>query len=162
MCIKPGAAAIYVATVGTILAVGESAQESSAATSHTCAPSAVDYRPLAGLVPGLQRLPRISTGTARDRLAGFLFYYFAVPWGREQQPGARIFAGGSTPGGGVNMKILWRNRSHLRSRWLLLDGRRLEAIGQGTYDVTGWLSGKILWLLDSAIEGMRSSSAVER
>ena len=68
---------------------------------------------------------------AGDRLTGFLFYYVSVPWGRERRPGARIYAGGTTPGRGVNMKILWRNRSHLRSRWLLLEGRRLD--GEGTF-----------------------------
>ena len=117
-----------------LLALGAlvpAATSAPASTFATCAASRVTYTSLASVERGLHSLPRVAVGPARDRLYGFLFYYPATPWGRSKDPLARIYAGGESPDGHVNMKILWQAMSHLRTRWLLVDGTRLD--GEGTF-----------------------------
>lgn len=51
-----------------------------------------------------------------------------------------MYAGGAAPDGSVSMKILWQARSHLRTRWLLIDGSRLDGAGtfrQGFRTISG-------------------------
>jgi hypothetical protein len=125
-------ASLRVAALVLAVALGAAATSDDARpASVNCAPSQVDYRPYAGRgVDGdLRRLPRVSAVRGRDRLDGFLFYYASAPWAKEGVGAARIYAGGQDPGGSYGMKILWRAFGHLRTRWLLVSGRRLDAAG---------------------------------
>jgi hypothetical protein len=125
-------ASLRVAALALAVAAGATAaSEDARPASLECAAARVDYRPFTGrgVDADLGRLPRVSAGARRDRLDGFLFYYASAPWAKEGLAAARIYAGGQDPGGAYAMKILWRAFGHLRTRWLLVSGRRLDAAG---------------------------------
>jgi hypothetical protein len=96
------------------------------ATVRSCPASPVHYQrapsPPAATLPWVAPEPR-SVG-----LVGRLFYYEAYPsvtWGRRHIREFRIYTGGRSPDGRVNMKILWTAPPPLDERALVVRGARL-------------------------------------
>jgi hypothetical protein len=104
---------------------GDSRGRALPATTHSCPAALVHYErapsPPAATLPWIAPEPR-SVG-----LVGRLFYYQAYPsvtWGRRRIREFRIYTGGRSPDGRINMKILWSAPPPLDER-LVVRGSRL-------------------------------------
>jgi hypothetical protein len=76
--------------------------------SATCGASRVHYERFPYASPDVKALPWVLAEPASVRLAGHLFYYDAHnPWAARRRSDWRIYTGGKSPDGRVNMKVLW-------------------------------------------------------
>jgi hypothetical protein len=73
-----------------------------------CQPSRVHYERFRGPGPAVRTLPWIVAEPPSVGLVGHLFYYGPPnPWAKRRLLGWRIYTGGKSPDGRMNMKILW-------------------------------------------------------
>jgi len=108
-------------TVGALLSVafamplvmittgrGAASTVAAAHASGTCRASRVHYEHFPYASPGVKTLPWVIAEPASVRLAGHLFYYDAHnPWAARHRSEWRIYTGGKSPDGRINMKVLW-------------------------------------------------------
>ncbi len=88
--------------------VASSARAQAGATCHA---ALVHYRPYKGVEAGLAPLPWVAASPASAGLVGHLFYYDSLnTWKQKRVPRLRIYSGGESPDGRINMKILWELR----------------------------------------------------
>ena len=95
-------------------------------SSESCAASVVHYVPYPGAGPGLAHLPWVAAAPTATGIVGHLFYYDNQNvWKQQRLSRFRIYSGGQSPDGRLNMKILWQTK---RSGAVLLDlhGDRLD------------------------------------
>ena len=90
----------------------------SVSTPAPCRPTAVHYEPSTAEDPSLRSLPWVE---ASPELVGYLFYYAALGW---DEPRLRIYTGGRSPDGRLNMKILWELRRGAPGNGLDVTGTR--------------------------------------
>ncbi len=114
---------------GSGLARGGTAAQASARPGARCDATLVHYRPYKGVETGLSKLPWIAIAPASTGLVGHLFYYDrSNVWKQMRLPRLRIYSGGESPDGRINMKILWELRRG-SAMVLRLQGRRLDGSG---------------------------------
>jgi hypothetical protein len=72
-----------------------------------CGATTVHYHPYQGVQPGLAQLPWIAASPPSTGLVGHIFYYDSRnPWKRERRSPLRMYSGGESPDGRLNMKVL--------------------------------------------------------
>jgi hypothetical protein len=101
-------------------------------SSGRCEPTLVHYSPGAGGRPELRSLPWIEVSPSSSELVGYLFYYDALnEWKRRQLPHLRIYTGGTSPDGRIDMKVFWEIREGASADGLFVQGEKLN--GSGTF-----------------------------
>ena len=129
-----GSAVLGVVAAGLVAGgpgVEAAARPSAAPASSRCQATRVHYTPHAGSEAGLAPYPWIAASPASAAIVGHLFYYTAVKaWMRTRAPGLQIYAGGQTPNGRANMKVLWDFPRVSTPMLLRLRGTRLDEIGR--------------------------------
>ena len=98
--------------------------------ARSCPATTVHYRPYQGVSADLAQLPWITASPLSAELVGHLFYYDRRnDWERERLSPLRMYSGGESPDGRLNMKILWELRRG--GAPLLLDvlARRIDGPG---------------------------------
>jgi hypothetical protein len=94
-----------------------------------CPATLVHYQPFAGVETGLAPIPWIAASPVSTALVGHLFYYDrGNVWKQKAVSALHIYAGGESPDGRVNMKILWQLRRG-SAPGLVVRGRRLDRAG---------------------------------
>jgi hypothetical protein len=109
----------------------------AALAAFACSAAPLHAPPYPGHAPGLGRLPWVAGAPPSLGLVG-LVWYWPRAWANVHS--ARIYTGGTTPGGGngPNMKILWvftapaAKRAYTRAGGgdLVVQGARLDAPGK--------------------------------
>ena len=116
---------------------GSAAAQATASATARCDASHVHYTPYEGIQAGLAPIPWIAASPSSTGLVGHLFYYdgFSV-WKQKRLPLLRIYAGGQSPDGRVNMKILWELK-HGSAPGLHIQGKRLDGVGSFSQRLQG-------------------------
>ena len=119
-----------VACLGLVVAATFPGSGASGVAAPGCPASPVHYERLAGVETGLASLPWIAPEPRAAGLVGHLFYYDALRWSRSRVRGFRIYSGGRSPNGRVQMKILWSGPPALAVRTLVVRGTRVGRPGR--------------------------------
>jgi hypothetical protein len=117
--------------------MGGSGTAASTASSP-CAPSQVHYDANPAFPASLRPVPYVSAPSGGSTLAGYLFYYGAVPrWKRAHPPDFLIYTHGQVPGTTIQMKILWTLRGSQAMHGLTVRGKKIDGSGSFTENFTG-------------------------
>ena len=102
-----------------------------ASSTEDCAATTVHYGPNEGAQAGLAQLPWIAASPSSTGVVGHLFYYDrSNVWKMERLLRLRMYSGGQSPDGRVNMKILRELLDRGASPPILdLQAKRLDGSG---------------------------------
>ncbi len=104
--------------------------QSTATRAIHCPATLVHYEPYRGRSPELASLPWVAAAPSSAGLVGHLFYYDAPnPWKAKHLRPLNIYAGGASPDGRINMKVLWELRDGVAKGDLRIRGTKLEGSG---------------------------------
>jgi hypothetical protein len=96
----------------------------------TCAATRVNYSKFPTIDKPLQSIPWVKADKLSNGITAHLFYYDSHnPWRLSGLRPLHIYAGGTTPGGQQETKILWITPNRGSGKNLTIKGVRLDAVG---------------------------------